>query len=175
MNAFQKQQLSQATGMDIDQLMSLQQGGEGGVEGTLDAKNAKKTGADIANGALRQDIANEGARLAADLAHQEEMMKEEQRQRKGMLFMEQSQRLQNLAIEAKWRIKYAKLDSEQALAVAVKEMQVESASKLTNNLFQDSAQSFKDNLTKSGVKIDSPEFQSRMSEFSKQNEQSQKY
>jgi hypothetical protein len=175
MNAFQKQQLSQATGMDIDQLMSLQQGGEGGVEGTLDAKNAKKTGADIANGALRQDIANEGAKLAADLAHQEEMMKEEQRQRKGMLFMEQAQRLQNLAIEAKWRIKYAKLDSEQALAVAVKEMQVESASKLTNNLFQDSAQSFKDNLTKSGVKIDSPEFQSRMSEFSKQNEQSQKY
>ena len=175
MNPFAKQQLSQATGMDIEQLMSLQQGGEGGVEGTLDAKNAKKTGADIANGALKQDIANEGAKLAADLAHQEEMMKEEQRQRKGMLFMEQAQRLQNLAIEAKWRIKYAKLDSEEALAVAVKEMQVESASKLANNLFQDSAQTFKDNLTKQGITPDSPKFQEAMTSFNANNKQSQEY
>ena len=175
MNAFQKQQLSQATGMDIEQLMSLQQGGEGGVSGTLDAKNAKKTGADIANGALKQDIANEGAKLAADLAHQEEMMKQEQKQRKGMLFIEQAQRLQNLAIEAKWRIKYAKLDSEEGVAMAVAEMQAESASKLSNNLFQDAAQSFKDNLTAKGIKADSPEFKSAMEGFQANSKQSQDY
>jgi hypothetical protein len=161
--------------MDIDQLMSLQQGGEGGAKGGLEEKNAKKTGAAIANGALQQDIANEGARLAADLAHQEAMMKEEQKQRKGMLFIEQAQRLQNLAIEAKWRIKYAKEDSEEALAVAVKEMQVESASKLANNLFQDSAQTFKDNLTKQGITPDSPKFQEAMTSFNANTKQSQEY
>lgn len=175
MNAFQKQQLSQATGMDIDQLMSLQQGGSGETKGGLSKKDARATGAAIAEGALRQDIANEGAKLAADLAHQEEMMKEEQKQRKGMLFIEQAQRLQNLAIEAKWRIKYAKLDSEEALAVAVKEMQVESASKLANNVFQDSAQTFKDNLTKQGITPDSPKFQEAMTSFNANNKQSQEY
>jgi P-type E1-E2 ATPase len=36
MNPFQKQQLSQATGMDIEQLMSIQQGGSGDVSGTLE-------------------------------------------------------------------------------------------------------------------------------------------
>jgi hypothetical protein len=174
MNAFQKQQLSQATGMDIEQLMSLQQGGEGDTKGTLDEKNAKKTGKDIANGALQQDISNEAAKLAADLAHQEKMMKFEQDQRKGMLFIEQSQRLQNLAIEAKWRIKYAKLDSEEQVAMAVKEMQAESASKLVNNVFQDSAKTFKDNLTKVSPE-GSPEYNQAMANFSANNQESQAY
>ena len=174
MNAFQKQQLSQATGMDIDQLMSLQQGGEGGTKGSLEEKNAKKTGAAIANGALQQDIANEKAKLAMDLAHQEEMMKFEQEQRKGMLFMEQAQRLQNLAIEAKWRIKYAKLDSEEQVAAAVKEMQVESAAKLSNNLFQDSAKTFKDNLSKVHPE-GTPEYTAAMNQFQASSQQSQTY
>lgn len=173
MNAFQKQQLSQATGMDIDQLMSLQQGGAGDTKGGLEEKNAKKTGAAIANGALQQDISNEAAKLAMDLAHQEKMMKFEQDQRKGMLFMEQSQRLQNLAIEAKWRIKYAKLDSEQGVALAVAEMQAESASKLTNNLFQDAAKTFKDNFK--GGPEGSPEYTKAMNEFSANSKQSQAY
>jgi hypothetical protein len=174
MNAFQKQQLSQATGMDIDQLMSLQQGGEGATKGGLEEKNAKKTGAAIANGALQQDVANEAAKLAMDLAHQEKMMKFEQDQRKGMLFMEQSQRLQNLAIEAKWRIKYAKLDSEEQVAAAVKEMQVESAAKLSNNLFQDSAKSFKDNLSKVHPE-GTPEYTAAMNQFQASSQQSQAY
>jgi len=173
MNAFQKQQLSQATGMDIDQLMSLQQGGAGDTKGGLEEKNAKKTGAAIANGALQQDISNEAAKLAMDLAHQEKMMKFEQDQRKGMLFIEQSQRLQNLAIEAKWRIKYAKLDSEQGVALAVAEMQAESASKLTNNLFQDAAKTFKDNFK--GGPEGSPEYTKAMNEFSANSKQSQAY
>jgi len=175
MNAFQKQQLSQATGMDIDQLMSLQQGGEGATKGGLEEKNAKKTGAAIANGALQQDIANEAAKLAMDLAHQEKMMKFEQDQRKGMLFIEQSQRLQNLAIEAKWRIKYAKMSTEEQVAMAVAEMQAESASKLVNNIFQDSAKSFKDNLTAQGITPDSPKFQEAMTSFNTNNKQSQEY
>lgn len=175
MNVFQKQQLSQATGMDIDQLMSLQQGGDGGTGGSLEEKNAKKTGAAIANGALQQDISNEAAKLAMDLAHQEKMMKFEQDQRKGMLFMEQSQRLQNLAIEAKWRIKYAKLSSEEQVAMAVAEMQAESASKLANNIFQDSAKTFKDNLTAQGITPDSPKFQEAMTSFNANNKQSQEY
>jgi hypothetical protein len=173
MNPFQKQQLSQATGMDIDQLMSLQQGGEGGTKGSLEEKNAKKTGAAIANGALQQDVANEAAKLAMDLAHQEKMMKFEQEQRKGMLFIEQSQRLQNLAIEAKWRIKYAKLDSEEQVAMAVKEMQAESAAKLVNNVFQDSAKTFKDNFK--GAKEGTPEYAAALSEFTANNQQSQAY
>jgi hypothetical protein len=175
MNAFQKQQLSQATGMDIDQLMSLQQGGAGDTKGGLEEKNAKKTGAAIANGALQQDISNEAAKLAMDLAHQEKMMKFEQDQRKGMLFMEQSQRLQNLAIEAKWRIKYAKMSTEEQVAMAVAEMQAESASKLVNNIFQDSAKSFKDNLTAQGITPDSPKFQEAMTSFNTNNKQSQEY
>ena len=174
MNAFQKQQLSQATGMDIDQLMSLQQGGDGDTKGGLEEKNAKKTGAAIANGALQQDISNEAAKLAMDLAHQEKMMKFEQDQRKGMLFMEQSQRLQNLAIEAKWRIKYAKLDSEEQVALAVKEMQAESAAKLSNNLFQDSAKTFKDNLSKVHPE-GSPEYTAAMNQFTASSKQSQAY
>jgi hypothetical protein len=174
MNAFQKQQLSQATGMDIDQLMSLQQGGAGDTKGGLEEKNAKKTGAAIANGALQQDISNEAAKLAMDLAHQEKMMKFEQDQRKGMLFLEQSQRLQNLAIEAKWRIKYAKMSSEEQVAMAVAEMQAESASKLSNNLFQDAAKTFKDNLTKTTAE-GSPEFAAAMDNFNTNSQQSQAY
>ena len=71
------------------------------IPNVKEEKNAKKTGAAIANGALQQDISNEAAKLAMDLAHQEKMMKFEQDQRKGMLFLEQSQRLQNLAISKK--------------------------------------------------------------------------
>ena len=109
-----------------------------------------------------------------DLAHQEKMMKFEQDQRKGMLFIEQSQRLQNLAIEAKWRIKYAKMSSEEQVAMAVAEMQAESASKLSNNLFQDAAKTFKDNLTKTTAE-GSPEFAAAMANFNTNSKQSQAY
>jgi len=175
MNAFQKQQLSQATGMDIEQLMSLQQGGEGDVKGTLEKKAAEKTGRDIANGALSMEIANDKKRMAADLAHQEAMMKFEQEKRKGMLFIEQMQRLENLAIEQKWRLRYAALDSEEKIEEAVGEMQKESASKLFNNLFTDNAKTFKDNLTKQGMTPNSPAFVKAMQNFQANNEQAKAY
>jgi len=175
MNAFQKQQLSQATGMDIEELMSLQQGGEGDVKGVLERKAAEKTGKDIANGALAMEIANDKKRMAADLAHQEAMMKFEQDKRKGMLFIEQSQRLENLAIEQKWRLKYAALDTEAKINEAVAEMQKESASKLINNLISDSAQTFKDNMTAKGMTLDSPEFQQAMAGFTANQDKIKQY
>jgi hypothetical protein len=175
MNAFQKQQLSQATGMDIEQLMSLQQGGTGDTKGNLEQQNAKKTGAAIADGALKQDIANEAKKVAMEQAMREKMLKFEQEKRKGMLFIEQSQRLENLAIEARWRLKYAALDSEEAIAKAVGEMQVESASKWYNNVFQDAAQTFRSDLLKSGLTEDNPKFQEAMSGFSAKQDEIKQY
>jgi hypothetical protein len=175
MNAFQKQQLSQATGMDIEQLMSLQQGGEGDVKGKLEAENAKKTGAMIAEGALKQDVANEAKKIAMEQAQRAKMLAFEQDKRKGMLFIEQSQRLENLAIEQKWRLKYAALDTEEKIDMAVAEMQKESASKLINNVFQDSAQTFKDNLTKQGMTPDSAKFKEAMAGFTANQDQIKQY
>lgn len=148
MNAFQKQQLSQATGMDIDQLMSLQQGGTGDVKGTLDKKNAEKTGKDIANGALKQDIANEAAKLGAEQAFRRKMMAFEQKERLGMLFVEQMQRLEGIAMEQKWRIKLAAAEKEGKLNSAIAEMQAESASKLVSSVFNSASQEYKSELSK---------------------------
>lgn len=148
MNAFQKQQLSQATGMDIDQLMSLQQGGEGGVKGTLDKKNAEKTGKDIANGALKQDIANEAAKLAAEQAFRRKMMEFEQKERKGMLFIEQMQRLEGIAQEQKWRIRLAAAEKQGTLDLEIGKMQAESASKLISSVFNSASQEYKSQLDK---------------------------
>jgi hypothetical protein len=175
MNAFQKQQLSQATGMDIEQLMSLQQGGTGDTKGNLEQQNAKKTGAAIADGALKQDIANEAKKVAMEQAMREKMLKFEQEKRKGMLFIEQSQRLENLAIEQKWRLKYAALDTEEKIDMAVAEMQKESASKWINNVFQDSAQTFKDNLTAQGITPDSAKFKEAMAGFTANEDQIKQY
>jgi hypothetical protein len=146
MNAFQKQQLSQATGMDVEQLMSLQQGGDGGTEGTLDKKNAEKTGKDIANGALKQDIANEAAKLGAEQAFRRKMMEFEQNERKGMLFIEQMQRLEGIAMEQKYRIKLAEAEKQGTLDVAIGEMQKESAIKLASSVFNSASQEYKSKL-----------------------------
>jgi hypothetical protein len=146
MNAFQKQQLSQATGMDVEQLMSLQQGGEGGVDGTLDKKNAEKTGKDIANGALKQDIANEAAKLGAEQAFRRKMMEFEQKERKGMLFIEQMQRLEGIAMEQKWRVKLAAAEKQGTLDLEIGRMQAESASKLVSSVFNSASQEYKSKL-----------------------------
>ena len=42
MNPFAKQQLSQATGMGLDELMNLMSGKGGGAKGSLEEQNAKK-------------------------------------------------------------------------------------------------------------------------------------
>jgi hypothetical protein len=144
MNPFAKQQLSQATGMGIDELMNLMSGKGGDAKGSLEEQNAKKTGAAIANGALSQDIANEAAKMALDQKNRAELLAFEQIQRKGMLFIEQQQRLQNLAVEQKWRIKYAKMDSEEQIETAIATMQAEEATGFVARFFNDAATNFKD-------------------------------
>ncbi len=113
MNAFQKQSLSQATGMDINELMNLTQSKGGGVAGTISEKNAAKTGAAIANGALNQDIANEAAKLKLEQKFRKESLEFEQKERLQMLGVEQQMRLQGIALEQSFRIKAATLAVEQ--------------------------------------------------------------
>jgi hypothetical protein len=113
MNAFQKQSLSQATGMDINELMNLTQSKGGGAAGTISEKNAAKTGASIANGALNQDIANEAAKLKLEQKFRKESLEFEQKERLQMLGVEQQMRLQGIALEQSFRIKAATLAVEQ--------------------------------------------------------------
>lgn len=111
MNAFQKQALQQATGMDISALMGLQQGkAAGGLKGGLNEQaNAGKA---FADGALKQDIANAGAKLALEQQQRKELLQFEQKQRLVMLMLEQQQRLDSIKLEAayraEWELKYAK-------------------------------------------------------------------
>jgi hypothetical protein len=104
MNAFQKQALSQATGMGIQELMQLTQSkGDGKVKGSLEERNALKTGKAIAQGALSQDIANAAAKLALDQKNRAEMLKFEQAKRMAMLFIEQKFKLNAIEREFKYR------------------------------------------------------------------------
>jgi hypothetical protein len=113
MNAFQKQSLSQATGMDINELMNLTQSKGGGAAGTISEKNAAKTGASIANGALNQDIANEAAKLKLEQKFRKESLEFEQKERLQMLGVEQQMRLEGIRLEQTFRIKAATLAAEQ--------------------------------------------------------------
>ncbi len=119
MNAFQKQALQQATGMDISALMGLQQGKEGTVSGELKAESAK--GKAFADGALKQDISNQAAKLALDQQQRKKLLEFEQRQRFAMLMLEQQQRLDSIQLEAayraKWELQYAK-EFEKDMAAA---------------------------------------------------------
>ena len=119
MNAFQKQALSQATGMDISALMGLMQGGEGGANGELSAN--EKAGQDIAKGALKQEIAQAGQKLGLEQSQRKEMLGFEQAQRLLMLQVEHRQKLAQIEVEALWRAKwemeYAK-KNEKELAAA---------------------------------------------------------
>jgi hypothetical protein len=103
MNAFQKQALSQATGMGIEELMQLTQSKGGKAKGSLEERNALKTGKAIAQGALSQDIANAAAKLALDQKNRAEMLKFEQAKRMAMLFIEQKFRLTAIEREFKYR------------------------------------------------------------------------
>ena len=104
MNAFQKQALSQATGMDISAIMGLMQGGEGGAEGKL--KENEEIGKMIAQGALKEEIAHAGQKLALEQAQRKEMLGFEQAQRLLMLQVEHRQKLAQIELEALWRAKW---------------------------------------------------------------------
>jgi hypothetical protein len=143
MNPFAKQQLSQATGMDIGELMNMMSGKETKSKGQLEAENAAKTGAAIANGALRQDISNEATKLAMEQDMRAKMLKFEQDKRLDMLAIEQLQRLDGIALEAKWRIKTAKLENDQDIDRAVQEMRATTAASNMANLFGNFTGEFK--------------------------------
>jgi hypothetical protein len=99
--------------MDINELMNLTQSKGGGVAGSLSQKDAAKTGASIANGALNQDIANEAAKLALEQKFRKESLEFEQKERLQMLGVEQQMRLQGIALEQSFRIKAATLAAEE--------------------------------------------------------------
>ena len=121
MNAFQKHELSKATGMGVEQLMSLTQSKGAGVKGTLAEAAGLKTGADIAKGALKMDISLAGERLGMEQKQRKEMMKFEQRERMIMMQLEQAQKLKMLEVEAYFRVKYTKeleMSQEKQMAAA---------------------------------------------------------
>jgi len=122
MNAFQKQALSQATGMGIEELMQLTQSKGGKAKGSLEERNALKTGKAIAQGALSQDIANAAAKLALDQKNRAEMLKFEQAKRLAMLFIEQKFRLNAIEREFKYREERERLGVEQAKQTAQMDM-----------------------------------------------------
>lgn len=129
MNAFQKQALSQATGMDLQSLMQLQQSGKpAGVKGSLEERNALKTGKAIAQGALSQEIAGQAAKLAMDQKNRAEMLKFEQAKRLAMLFIEQKFRLSGIEREFKYREAREKLSATQSVDTAQMELFKEMAS-----------------------------------------------
>jgi hypothetical protein len=121
MNAFQKQELSKATGMGVEQLMELTQSKGGGVKGTLQEQAGLKTGEDIARGALKMDVSLAGQRLGMEQAQRKTMLKFEQRERLIMLQLEQAQKLKMLEVEAYFRVKYTKeleMSHEKQMAAA---------------------------------------------------------
>jgi hypothetical protein len=135
MNAFQKQALSQATGMGIQELMQLTQSKGGDAKGSLEEKNALKTGRAIAKGALQQDIAGQAAKLALDQKNRAEMLKFEQAKRMAMLFVEQKFKLNAIEREFKYReereAKGIKVAMENAQLGMLKEVKAEQLSQLT--------------------------------------------
>ncbi len=107
LNPFAKQDLARATGLTMDQIIQIQQGGEIETEEDKQLKMAELTGKTIAKAALNQDIANAGAKLALEQAQRKQMLEFEQRVRLLMLNVEQAKRLQMIPIEAAYRAKYA--------------------------------------------------------------------
>jgi hypothetical protein len=107
LNPFAKQELTRATGLQLDQIIQLQQTGKIETEADKQLKQAKLTGKAIADGVLSQDIANAGAKLALEQKQRKEMLEFEQRVRLLNLGVEQAKRLQMIPIEAAYRAKYA--------------------------------------------------------------------
>jgi hypothetical protein len=119
MNPFAKQQLMQATGMDISALMGIQQGKGGGVKGGLNENES--AGAQFAKGALKQDVANAASKLALEQAQRKKLLEFEQKQRLANLLVEQSMRLESIQLEAEqrayWTFKFEKdFEKDQAAA-----------------------------------------------------------
>ena len=150
MNAFQKQALTQATGMDISALMGLQQGKGGGLTGELKAE--KNKGKAFADGALAQDIANAGAKLKLEQEQRAKLLAVEQRQRMIMLTLEQAQRLDGVFLEQKWRAKIAERGYDKAKEEMAVEAIAEQAANFGSNLMSGTSSSLnKQGLTDASI------------------------
>jgi hypothetical protein len=139
MNPFQKQALTQATGMDVSALMGLQQGKGGELTGDLKAEKAK--GAAFAQGALSADISGAAAKLALEQEQRAKLLAFEQRQRMIMLQLEQAQRLDGIFLEQKWRAKAAEKDYKNAKQDMAADVAAESASGFLTNQMSGNASS----------------------------------
>lgn len=131
MNPFQKQALTQATGMDISALMGLQQGKGGGLTGELAAE--KNKGKAFAEGALQADISGAAAKLALEQEQRAKLLAFEQRQRLIMLQLEQAQRLDGIFLEQKYRAMAAEKDYNFAKESMAADLMAESASNFVVN------------------------------------------
>jgi hypothetical protein len=125
MNPFAKQQLSQATGMDISALMALMEGKDGEVSGELKAEAAK--GKAFADAALKQDLSNAGAKLKLEQEQRKKLLEFEQRQRLSMMISEQSMKMENIQLESQqrayWELYYAKdLEKQMKSAQSLEEV-----------------------------------------------------
>ena len=139
MNPFQKQALTQATGMDVSALMGLQQGKGGELTGDLKAEKAK--GAAFAQGALSADIGGAAAKLALEQEQRAKLLAFEQRQRMIMLQLEQAQRLDGIFLEQKWRAMAAEKDYKNAKQDMAADVAAESASGFLTNQMSGNASS----------------------------------
>lgn len=139
MNPFQKQALTQATGMDVSALMGLQQGKGGELTGDLKAEKAK--GAAFAQGALQADIGGAAAKLALEQEQRAKLLAFEQRQRMIMLQLEQAQRLDGIFLEQKWRAMAAEKDYKNAKQDMAADVAAESASGFLTNQMSGNASS----------------------------------
>ena len=146
MNAFQKQALTQATGMDISALMGMQQGKTGSVNGAL-TENAK-AGKAFADGALKQDISNAGAKLKLEQEQRAKLLEFEQNQRLIMLTLEQSQRMEGIELEQRYRALIAEKGYKDAKDTMAMDLIKEQAAKYTANAMAGTVSS----LNKQGIK-----------------------
>jgi len=140
MNAFQRQALTQATGMDISALMGLQQGKGGVLTGELKAEKDK--GKAFADAALKQDISNAGAKLRLEQDQRAKLLAFEQRQRLIMLNLEQAQRLDGIFLEQKYRALAADKDYAQSKELMAIEMMADVAANFAVNLKSGTASAF---------------------------------
>ena len=146
MNAFQKQALTQATGMDISALMGLQQGKGGGLSGELKAEQNK--GKAFADGALKQDISNAGAKLKLEQEQRAKLLEFEQNQRLIMLTLEQAQRMEGIELEQRYRALIAVKGYKDAKDTMATDLIKEQAAKYTSNAMAGTVSS----LNKQGIK-----------------------
>lgn len=112
LNPFMKQELASATGLSMDQILEITQGKEIKTDEQKQLEQAEKTGEAIARGVLRQDIANQGAKLALEQAQRKQMLELEQSQRLVTLRLEQKQRLEQIPVEAAYRFYWDKVYSK---------------------------------------------------------------